>query len=750
MNNPSEQSKINFVREGAAGLFLSIFGAFSIISGAMIIFNGNLSQYLPMGMDVALVSSIFIGSCISLNSSTPTIIAGVQLIYCVVTALILASINTSLQLESPHLNPLPTLIAAFSTLTFFFGMTLYLLGRFKLGNLIRFIPYPVISGFLAAAGWLFLKSGFTVITNNPITFANLPSLLNSPLFVVALIGFGYAFVIFLIANRYKHPLVMLSLLTIAFIAFYLVLYTKGLTLEQAYKLNLVLQDPKNIQAATWENYFPFISQWNWQSWGMIQWHLLFNHLLQYFVLMTLGSIDLLLNLSGIEISIQRELDVNKELKVSGIANIVTAIIGGFGGYHIVSATSFNHVFGVKTSIAGLIRVLVFVVLLLAGSFLFSLLPRVIFGILIFYSAFWFLYDWLLQSWKRFAWFDFLIVLTIFLSIACINLLTGFVIGLILAVIIFAMNYSKIKIIAAALDGSKLKSNVERAPYQEKLLKDRGNGDYILILKGFLFFGNINHLVENIKNRLASEQTPCRFLILDCFSISGVDSSAIIGFIKLTQLANQLNTTVVFCALSSLVKRQFEEAIIASKNKLEYHTFNDLDHGLEWVENQTLKQEKNLEGDAPISVDTLRKTIESIHKAGPYFERITKKANETIYHKGDKADGFYYIESGHVEVNLPHEDEKNIRIRGMQEGTIIGEIGMYLNRNRTAEVRSTEPCVLLYLSQEKLETLVEKHPKLAEALNRQIINILANRLQYTTQLLEAFKGSVLGSPVEKGG
>ena len=42
-----------------------------------------------------------------------------------------------------------------------------MLGTFRLGNLARFIPYPVVGGFLAGTGWLLIKGGLRVAVGHP-------------------------------------------------------------------------------------------------------------------------------------------------------------------------------------------------------------------------------------------------------------------------------------------------------------------------------------------------------------------------------------------------------------------------------------------------------------------------------------------------------------------------------------------------------------------------------------------------------
>ena len=55
-----------------------------------------------------------------------------------------------------------TVVAATMIVTLATGVTFALLGVFRLGNLVRFVPYPVVGGFLAGTGWLLFKGGIGV------------------------------------------------------------------------------------------------------------------------------------------------------------------------------------------------------------------------------------------------------------------------------------------------------------------------------------------------------------------------------------------------------------------------------------------------------------------------------------------------------------------------------------------------------------------------------------------------------------
>ena len=55
-----------------------------------------------------------------------------------------------------------TVVASTLVVTLLCGVLFWVLGRFRLGNLVRYVPYPVVGGFLAGTGWLLLKGGLYV------------------------------------------------------------------------------------------------------------------------------------------------------------------------------------------------------------------------------------------------------------------------------------------------------------------------------------------------------------------------------------------------------------------------------------------------------------------------------------------------------------------------------------------------------------------------------------------------------------
>ncbi len=99
-------------------------------------------------------------------------------------------------------------------------------------------------------------------------------------------------------------------------------------------------------------------------------------------------------------------------------------------------------------------------------------------------------------------------------------------------------------------------------------------------------------------------------------------------------------------------------------------------------------------------------------------------------------GLYFLETGQVTVQLEAEDGSIIRLRQMSAGTLVGEIGTYLNQAATASVIADQPSTLYHLSLEALKRMEQSDPEIAAAFHRFMARFMAERLTHTTETLQA--------------
>ncbi len=146
----------------------------------------------------------------------------------------------------------------------------------------------------------------------------------------------------------------------------------------------------------------------------------------------------------------------------------------------------------------------------------------------------------------FPLWDYLLVWVILIISAAVGFLQGVAAGIFIAAILFVISYSRVDAINAILDGSMYHSKVDRPEPHRDLLHARGGEILILRLQGYIFFGTIQNVLEQVRHRIKDQaQGPLKYLILDFQRVKRLDSSAVFGITRLKQLAEANNILMVW-------------------------------------------------------------------------------------------------------------------------------------------------------------------------------------------------------------
>jgi SulP family sulfate permease len=105
-------------------------------------------------------------------------------------------------------------------------------------------------------------------------------------------------------------------------------------------------------------------------------------------------------------------------------------------------------------------------------------------------------------------------------------------------------------------------------------------------------------------------------------------------------------------------------------------------------------------------------------------------------QGDPSHELFFIESGMVKVMVELDNGRTMRIRTMGAGTVVGEIGLYLDQQRLASVVTEEPCVIYRLNAESLHKMEQENPALASAFHEFMVRVLAERVTQQNRTLRA--------------
>ena len=103
------------------------------------------------------------------------------------------------------------------------------------------------------------------------------------------------------------------------------------------------------------------------------------------------------------------------------------------------------------------------------------------------------------------------------------------------------------------------------------------------------------------------------------------------------------------------------------------------------------------------------------------------AGETIFRQGDARTFMFVVREGEVEIKV-----SNTTVEVVQPGGIFGEMAMIDGSPRTATAIARSDCKLVPIDQKRFEFLIQQTPRFAI----DVMCVLANRLRYTNQLIEA--------------
>jgi sulfate permease, SulP family len=444
-----------------------------------------------------------------------------------------------------------------------------------------------------------------------------------------------------------------------------------------------------------------------------------------------ATIVILFNISGSEIVLHRDLDTNRELRDAGVLNVVSGALGGIPGYHALSLTALAERMSVDARVAGLIAAAVPLAGVIFGASVIELIPRMIVGGVLVFLGLAFLVEWVWDKRKVLPPLEYGVVLLILAAIIARGFLPGVVLGLVLAVVLFAINYGRVELVREVAFGETYHSNVDRPPAERAALRTMGERVQILRVHGFVFFGSANSLLERIRKRV--EAAPLRFLVIDLRRVTGVDSSAVVAFVKVMHLAKAAEFELIFTGTSHAVRSQLERGGMVASEVVRFKP--DLDRGLQRCEEGLLQEE-------PVTTPATVDGRDGGWRAGipPGLERYTERESlsdgAVLIRQGESPDDVYVLESGRLRVEMQTPDGTRMRIRSINPGVVVGEVAMYSGDPRTADVVAEGPTVVLRLDRDSIDRLEAQDPELAAALHRWLAGVLSERLSDTLREFDA--------------
>ena len=712
-----------------AGLIAAIVTISMEISLAALIFSGDLSQFLPGGIGLMLFGAFAMGIVIALTTSLPGMIGVPQDTPAAIVGLIGAAVALAMKGGEPNA-VYATVLAAISITSILTGIFFLLLGRFNASGFVRYIPYPVVGGFLAGTGWLLSLGAFGVMVSGTLSISNLFSTNNLASWVP---GAVFAVALLLILRRSNHFLITPGALILATVLFYGYLLVAGIPVAEASSRGWLLG--------------PFPSGGLYQpltpaSFALIDWGAILQNFGKIATILALSVIALLLNASALEVTVKQDIDLNRELQSAGWANLVGGLGGSPVGYQTLGMSSLAHRLGAKSRLANLISATLCGLALFFGASVISFFPKPVLGGMLFYLGLSFLVDWLIDARKSLPLLDYLLVWVILFIIASVGFLEGIAAGIFIAAALFVISYSRVSVIKNTLSGSVYHSKVDRPKIHRDILHQHGAEIFIMSLQGFIFFGTIQGILDKLRARIADHsQGRLGYIVLDFRRVTHLDSSAVFGITRLKQVAEANNILMVWTEVAPAMVKNLERGGLHDATDDTFIIKPTLDEGVEWCENRILAKQgmNDLTGFIERFEHQLKRVfpgLQDVERLLNYLEKKELREGEMLIKQGDEAEEMYFIESGLVTIELELPNGKRMRLRSIRGGATVGEIGLYLRETRTASVIASRNSAVYRLTGQALKEMQEKDPQIAAQFHEWIVRLLAERLTDSNNIIEA--------------
>jgi SulP family sulfate permease len=519
-------------------------------------------------------------------------------------------------------------------------------------------------------------------------------------------------------RRFEHPLAMPAFLVGGTVAIHLALHAGGYSLR----------------AAQAEGWFPDLSagaalpgRWLLTSLPAIDLREVLWSAGGYVGLIAVTAMTLLMSVMAIELETQLDIDLDKELRLNGLANLAVGLGGGMTGTLSLSRTLFNFRSGARGRTSGIMAGVICLLVLGFGTKALGYVPVPLMAALLLQLGISMLVEWLVRGWRTMQRTEYFEMAVIFGVTVAWDFVAGVVLGIITSCIAFAINTSRLRLLKLGLSRAVYSGSVDRPFYEQEQLVRYGHGIQIMWLHGFVFFGSAHRLLLQIREIVDVPGADCRSLILDFRQVMGIDSSAVMSLLKLGQIAERKGFDVVLAAVPPQVARGLRG--------LGWPVFPDTDSALEWCEEKLLTEVATSDEGRRSADNWLASEIgneDLLPRFVSYLDVIEYKAGEYLIRQGDAGDSLYLLFAGRATVLLRTAQGAEVRLRTMVGHTIVGEMGLYRALPRGASVRADQVTIAYRMSSEAMAKMEAEDPALAYAFHKLVIRTLAARLDFANR------------------
>ncbi|MDP2387914.1 MAG: SLC26A/SulP transporter family protein [Bacteroidota bacterium] len=623
------------------------------------------------------------------------------------------------------------------------GLVQMLIGLVGGGKVIKYIPYPVVAGYLSGVAYLIFTGQlpkFLGLSKEIKVYEGI-LLPNEWRWESICIG-GITILTMLLAPKIIKGLPAAIIALVMGIASYFVLsffHTDLQTLENnplvIGKLSASISELGNTIGGRWEKLVAF------------DFSVFIQLLIPAITLAMLLSIDTLKTCVILDVLTSTRHNSNRELLGQGAGNTLSALLCGIPGAGTMGPTLVNINSGAKTKISStLFGLMALIILLLFGKLIAWIPLAALAGVLMVIAVRMFDKQSLNLLRHKGTIIDFAVILAVVISAISMSLVMAAGVGIAMAIILFLRDQMRASVVLRMLDGTQIFSKKNRPQSVHILLEERGKETIIVELQGQLFFGTTDQLYTKLDQHLST----CKYVILDMKRVQSVDFTAVNMFKQILAQVKSKNGYLIFSSIplnlptGLNLTAYFENLGLRFNENLKY--FDDIDNALLWAEDEIIRN-----SDIDIAKDKEPLQLHELELLSGFPDKIIKalascmeekhfSKNDKIFSIHDNSDEIYFVRKGNIKIVLPISATKTYHLVTISRGSVFGEMAFIDKVKRSADAISFGETNLFVLSRDRFDKLTIEHPEVAGMFFERLSLLLANRLRQSNKELKSLQDS----------
>lgn len=655
-------------------------------------------------------------------------------------ALIVAALLVALSADpdlAPQVHGPARLLAMMAASVVLGGVLMVVFGVIRLGRVVKFIPYPVVAGFMGGIAVLIVFAQLPHLAGVPAAGKVSLALLAQAQPATLAIGIGTALLIVVVGRRRRRPVPPLVVGLLA-----------GTIAYHALRAAM----PAVAIGPTLGAFSPLLPLGDVLREGRV---LLYGgefaaHLRQIVaaavVIAFICGLDSLLASVAVDAKTATRHDPDRQLIGQGIGNIAAGLLCGLPVSYSFARAAPAFDAGARRQTAEMFASALLLVVLVAGRDALAAVPLAVIAGVMVTVALVLIDDWTKRLFgqlrgtgnSRELLYQVATVVVVAAITIVVDFVTAVAAGVVLAMVLFIASTHH-SLVRAVRSGAALASRRDYPAAHSAALRQHGDRTCVLDLEGALFFGTGDRLGEEVERHAVGADT----VVLNFARVTAIDETAVQMLLALDRRLSRAGKALSFAhvmAHGRLGRALREFARVTPDHERRW--FPDLDHALEAAELALLHR---------LGMDFDRRelllaefslcrglTPDDLEALSARLARQEIPAGQVLFREGDPGDRLYLLARGaiHIMAADRHDAARLHRIVTFSPGAAFGEMAMLGHGPRSATAVADVDSIVHALTMADLAALARARPHVETLILANLARHLSDRLRVTTEALRA--------------